>query len=67
MLLNLHPRKDALFLLSLLVLLRFPALVSYNSLTRLEVIQERGVLRLATRNTPSDYYLDKGEPSGFEY
>jgi membrane-bound lytic murein transglycosylase F len=67
MLLNLHRRKDALILLSLLVLLSFPALVSYNSLTRLEVIQERGVLRLATRNTPSDYYLDKGEPSGFEY
>ncbi len=67
MLLNLHRRKDALILLSLLVLLSFPALVSYNSLSRLEVIQERGVLRLATRNTPSDYFLDKGEPSGFEY
>jgi membrane-bound lytic murein transglycosylase F len=67
MLLNLHRRKDALILLSLLVLLSFPALVSYNSQTRLEVIQERGVLRLATRNTPSDYFLDKGEPSGFEY
>jgi membrane-bound lytic murein transglycosylase F len=67
MLLNLHRRKDALIVLSLLVLLSFPALVSYNSLTRLDVIQERGVLRLATRNTPSDYFLDKGEPAGFEY
>ncbi len=67
MLQHLRRRKPALILLSLLVLLSFPALVSYNSKNHLEVIQERGVLRLATLNSPSDYFLDKGEPAGFEY
>ncbi|MFC6669613.1 transporter substrate-binding domain-containing protein [Marinobacterium aestuariivivens] len=67
MLPNLRHRKNTLALLGLLVLLSFPALVSYNSKSHLEVIQDRGVLRLATLNSPSDYYLDKGEPAGFEY
>ncbi|NVK39932.1 MAG: membrane-bound lytic murein transglycosylase MltF [Oceanospirillaceae bacterium] len=67
MLLILRRRTHALALLCTLVLLSFPALVSYNSQNHLEMIQERGVLRLATFNTPSDYFLDKGEPAGFEY
>ncbi|GGO88848.1 membrane-bound lytic murein transglycosylase F [Marinobacterium nitratireducens] len=67
MMLKVHRRKHTLALLCALVLLSLPALVSYNSQNRLEMIQERGVLRLATFNTPSDYFLDKGEPAGFEY
>lgn len=67
MLFNLRRRTDVLHLLTLMVLLSLPALVSYNSITQLEAIQAKGVLRVATRNTPSAYFIDKGEPAGFEY
>lgn len=33
----------------------------------LEEIQHSGELRVLTRNSPTTYYLDKGEPAGFEY
>ncbi|WP_439101497.1 membrane-bound lytic murein transglycosylase MltF [Congregibacter sp.] len=32
-----------------------------------EAIQERGKLRLITRNGPTTYYLGRGGPKGFEY
>ncbi|SIS48292.1 membrane-bound lytic murein transglycosylase MltF [Neptunomonas antarctica] len=67
MLFDLRRKKDVLHLLTILVIISLPALVSYNSMTQLEVIQTKGTLRVATRNTPSAYYIDKGEPAGFEY
>lgn len=42
-------------------------LISLNTPTQLEAIQQKGVLRVATRNTPMTYYIDKGQPAGFEY
>ncbi len=35
-----------------------------DSLSRIE---ETGVLNVITRNGPTTYYVDKGEPAGFEY
>jgi membrane-bound lytic murein transglycosylase F len=67
MLFDLRRRTDVLHLLALMVLMSLPALVSYNSMSHLEAIKANGVLRVATRNTPSAYYIDKGEPAGFEY
>ncbi len=34
---------------------------------RLSRIVERGELRLVTRNGPATYYVERGEPRGFEY
>lgn len=33
----------------------------------LEAIRERGELRFVTRNGPTTYYRERGEPAGFEY
>ncbi|SEG71515.1 membrane-bound lytic murein transglycosylase MltF [Marinobacterium lutimaris] len=41
--------------------------ISVNTPTQLEAIKQKGVLRVATRNTPMTYYIDKGRPAGFEY
>ncbi|WP_028469721.1 membrane-bound lytic murein transglycosylase MltF [Neptunomonas japonica] len=67
MLFNLRRRKDVLHLLTILVIISLPALVSYNTISQLEVIQANGSIRVATRNTPSAYYIDKSGPAGFEY
>ncbi|MBY4675758.1 membrane-bound lytic murein transglycosylase MltF [Marinobacterium arenosum] len=60
-------RKTAIYFVSLLLLFSLPLLLSYNSKTQLEIIQESGALRLLTRNSPSTYFLDHGRPAGFEY
>lgn len=67
MLFNLRKKKDVLHLLTILVIISLPALVSYNTISQLEVIQTNGSIRVATRNTPSSYYIDKSGPAGFEY
>lgn len=41
--------------------------ISVNTPSQLEAIKQKGVLRVATRNTPMTYYIDKGRPAGFEY
>ncbi len=35
--------------------------------TALERVQEDGVLRVITRNSPTTYYQDRNGPTGFEY
>lgn len=67
MLFDLRRKTDVLHLLTFMVVLALPALVSFNSMTQLEAIQKNGQLRVATRNTPSSYFIDKGQPAGFEY
>jgi membrane-bound lytic murein transglycosylase F len=67
MLFNLRRRTDFFHILAVLVLISLPVLVSYNPTTQLDTIQSNGVLRVATRNTPTAYFNDKGEPAGFEY
>ena len=60
-------RRTAFYFLSLILLFTLPLLSSYNSKTQLDTIRETGTLRLLTRNSPSTYYLDRGESAGFEY
>lgn len=67
MLFDIRKKSDVLHLLAFMVVLCLPVLVSYNSPTQLEVIKAQGVLKVATRNTPSAYYIEKNEPAGFEY
>lgn len=43
------------------------ALVSLNSKTAFEKIRERGVLRVATLNSPLTFYYDRDQPRGFDY
>ncbi|WP_277253666.1 membrane-bound lytic murein transglycosylase MltF [Neptunomonas phycophila] len=64
---TLKKRIDVLHLLTLIVILSLPALVSYNAKSQLQVIQDKGVLRVATRNTPNSYFIDTDGPAGFEY
>jgi len=60
-------RRTAFYFLSLILLFTLPLLVSYNSKTQLEAIKDSGTLRLLTRSSPSSWYLDRGQPAGFEY
>ncbi len=64
---DLRRKKDAVHALLLLLMFCIPVLLSWNSKTQLAAIQETGVLKLVTRNSPNTYFLDKGEPAGFEY
>jgi len=67
MLFDFKRKKDVIDLIGILILLIIPAILSYNSKTELQAIRESGSLKLVTRNTPSTYFLDKGDPAGFEY
>ncbi|MGB0468312.1 MAG: membrane-bound lytic murein transglycosylase MltF [Pontibacterium sp.] len=60
-------KKDIAHVLGLLILLSIPAFFGYHGKTQLQEIKEVGTLKLVTRNTPTTYFLDKGEPAGFEY
>lgn len=60
-------KKDAAYALVILLLFCIPALLSWNSKTQLGAIIESGTLKLATRNSPNTYFIEKGEPAGFEY
>ncbi|MFW1677512.1 membrane-bound lytic murein transglycosylase MltF [Pontibacter sp. JAM-7] len=64
---DLRRKKDAAHALLVLLVLCIPALLSWNSKTQLGAIQEAGVIKLVTRNSPNTYFLEKGEPAGFEY
>jgi len=44
-----------------------PLLAYFGSQSVLEVIQERGELRVATRYSPSSYFVEDDQPGGFEY
>lgn len=67
MLFDLSRKKDIAHAVGILLLFCIPAFLSYNSKTELQAIREAGTLKLVTRNTPSTYFLEKGQPAGFEY
>ena len=67
MLFDLKRKKDVVHVIGIMVLLITPAILSYNSKTELQAIRESGSLKFVTRNTPSTYFLEKGDPAGFEY
>ena len=54
---------------ALLAALALPALLSAcsNGGDALQRIQTQGELKVATRNSPTTYYLDRDGPNGFEY
>ncbi|MCW8883815.1 MAG: membrane-bound lytic murein transglycosylase MltF [Motiliproteus sp.] len=64
---NLFKPREGLFLLVGLVLFCIPILASYNDATRLDIIKQQGVLKVATRLSPSTYFIADEKPSGFEY
>lgn len=49
------------------ILFCIPALLSWNSKSQLGAIIESGSIKLVTRNSPNTYFIDKGDPAGFEY
>lgn len=60
--------------INLLILMSFFVFLSVlihnkklSSLSRLERIKKRGVLRLITSNSINTYYYYNGQPAGFEY
>ncbi|PIE24915.1 MAG: membrane-bound lytic murein transglycosylase MltF [Neptuniibacter caesariensis] len=60
-------KKHTTTLLTILILLSTPALLSWNNKTQLEAITESGSLNFVTRNSPNTYFIEKGQPAGFEY
>ena len=62
------PHLRELIYFSVLVSITFGlVMLGLNTPTQLESIQQKGVIRFATTNTPMTYYIRKGEPVGFEY
>jgi len=61
-------RRASLTLAAGLVLgLLYPLAACNGGGDALERIQSRGELRVATRNSPTTYYIDRDGPNGFEY
>ncbi len=64
---NLFKPRDGLFVLVVLVLFCIPILASYNPSSQLDVIQQRGELKVITRLSPTTYFIADKQPGGFEY
>lgn len=60
-------KKDAAQALMIFLMFCIPVLLSWNSKTQLGAIIESGTLKMVTRNSPNTYFIEKGEPAGFEY
>lgn len=60
-------RRTLFYFFSLTVLFTLPLLLSYNTKSQLETIREAGEIRVLTRNSPVTYFIEKGQPAGFEY
>ncbi|PXF31097.1 hypothetical protein WH50_11760 [Pokkaliibacter plantistimulans] len=59
--------RSWLFWLYLLVVVTIPLIAAQQQISQLARIDDRGVLRVATRNIPTAYYEDAQGPAGFEY
>lgn len=59
--------RQAIYTGGILFVTFWIAFFSLNSKTTLEKIRERGVLRVATLNSPLTYYFDRDDASGFDY
>ena len=60
-------RKLPLLITAGLTLSLIPAISQYTTQSRLDSILEREQLRVASRLSPTTYYLEDGEPGGFEF
>ncbi len=65
--LDISRKKDAIQALVIFLMFCIPVLLSWNSKTQLGAIIESGTLKMVTRNSPNTYFIEKGEPAGFEY
>ncbi len=50
-----------------IVLSLVPMITEYTAKNQLETILERGELRVVSRLSPTTYYVEEGQPGGFEY
>ena len=64
---DLRKKRELFRAICIVALLCVPLFLSYTSKSRFESLKETGVLRVASVNSPTIYYLEKGEPAGFEY
>ncbi|MEH6826036.1 MAG: membrane-bound lytic murein transglycosylase MltF [Motiliproteus sp.] len=60
-------RKLPILLATGLALLLVPVITEYSARTQMEIIQEHDELRVASRLSPTTYYIQEEQPGGFEY
>ena len=60
-------RKIPLLIATGIALSLVPVISSYTAKPQLEVIKTLKELRVATRLSPTTYYVEEGQPGGFEY
>ncbi|MFP8965812.1 membrane-bound lytic murein transglycosylase MltF [Pokkaliibacter sp. CJK22405] len=59
--------RSWLFWVYLALVVSIPLIAAQQQISQLSRIDDRGVLRVATRNIPTAYYEDAQGPAGFEY
>jgi len=59
--------RQTIYVGGILLLTFWIVLAGLNSKTQVERITERGILRVATLNSPLTYYYDRDLPRGYEY
>lgn len=59
--------RELIYLAALVSIMFALSMIGLNTPSQLEAIQQKGVIRVVTTNSPLTYFTRKGEPAGFEY
>ena len=63
-----HPYfRELIYVVGLTLISILLFAIHLNAPSQLDAIKKNGILRVAMRNTPVTYYIDKEQPAGFEY